>query len=61
MTGKRPTDNKTGGSAGGAKKEEKASAGSDDDKDVVVLTDDNFDSLVINSDEPWFIEFYAPW
>jgi len=37
------------------------SKGSEYDGDVVVLTDDNFDSLVMNSKEPWFVEFYAPW
>ena len=30
-------------------------------KDVVVLTDSNFDDLVLNSDDVWLIEFYAPW
>ncbi len=28
---------------------------------VVTLTDDNFDSMVMSSDEPWMVEFYAPW
>jgi len=31
------------------------------DKDVVVLTDANFDDLVMNSEDLWIIEFYAPW
>lgn len=30
-------------------------------KDVVELTDDNFDRLVLNGDDVWFVEFYAPW
>lgn len=30
-------------------------------KEVVTLTADNFDSLVLNSDSPWMVEFYAPW
>ncbi|XP_074100019.1 protein disulfide-isomerase A6 homolog CaBP1 [Cotesia typhae] len=41
------------------------SSGSDskssDSKDVVELTDDNFDKLVMNSEDMWLVEFYAPW
>ncbi|XP_008543798.1 protein disulfide-isomerase A6 homolog [Microplitis demolitor] len=41
------------------------SSGSDskskDSKDVVELTDDNFDKLVMNSEDLWLVEFYAPW
>ena len=29
--------------------------------DVVVLTSANFKSKVLNSDELWLVEFYAPW
>ncbi|XP_067008664.1 protein disulfide-isomerase A6 homolog [Anabrus simplex] len=32
-----------------------------DPKDVVELTDSNFDSLVMNSEDMWLVEFYAPW
>ena len=28
---------------------------------VVKLTKDNFRKLVIDSDDLWFVEFYAPW
>lgn len=28
---------------------------------VIDLTPNNFDKLVINSDEVWIVEFYAPW
>jgi protein disulfide-isomerase A6 len=28
---------------------------------VVKLTKDNFKKLVLDSDELWFVEFYAPW
>lgn len=28
---------------------------------VVELTDANFDKTVLKSDEPWLVEFYAPW
>lgn len=31
------------------------------DDDVIVLTDSNFDSTVLASDDLWFVEFYAPW
>ena len=29
--------------------------------DVIELTDDNFDKLVLKSDDIWLVEFYAPW
>ncbi|KAJ8387929.1 hypothetical protein AAFF_G00148630 [Aldrovandia affinis] len=38
-----------GGSGGGSK------------KDVVELTDDNSDNLVLNGEEVWLVEFFAPW
>ena len=28
---------------------------------MVVLTDSNFDELVMQSDDIWIVEFYAPW
>lgn len=28
---------------------------------VVRLTKDNFKKLVLDSDQLWFVEFYAPW
>jgi len=31
------------------------------DQDVVVLTDSNFDSKVMKSNDIWLVEFYAPW
>ncbi len=36
-------------------------AGGGDEKDVIVLTDSNFEKTVINSDDMWLVEFYAPW
>lgn len=32
-----------------------------DPKDVIELTDSNFDSLVLKSEDMWLVEFYAPW
>lgn len=29
--------------------------------DVIELTEDNFDKLVLNSDDIWLVEFFAPW
>jgi len=43
-----------GGSSGG-------SGGSGSDKDVVELTESNFDKLVMQSDDMWLVEFFAPW
>lgn len=43
-----------GGSSGGG-----SSGGSSDD--VIELTDDNFDKLVLQSDDVWMVEFFAPW
>ncbi|XP_061101014.1 protein disulfide-isomerase A6 [Conger conger] len=45
-----------GGSSGGG-----GGGGGGSKKDVVELTDDNFDSLVLNSDDAWLVEFFAPW
>lgn len=45
-----------GGSSGGS-----SDSGSSDSKDVVELTDSNFDKLVLNSDDIWLVEFFAPW
>ena len=33
----------------------------DKSDDVYELTSDNFDSMVINSEHVWVVEFYAPW
>ncbi|XP_061668622.1 protein disulfide-isomerase A6 [Syngnathoides biaculeatus] len=35
--------------------------GGDGKKDVVELTDDNFDKTVLQSDDVWLVEFFAPW
>ena len=33
----------------------------DKSDDVYELTADNFDSMVVNSEHVWVVEFYAPW
>lgn len=42
-----------GGSSGGS-----SNGGKDD---VIELTDSNFDKLVLQSDDVWLVEFFAPW
>ncbi|XP_022821759.1 protein disulfide-isomerase A6 homolog [Spodoptera litura] len=34
---------------------------SSSESDVITLTDDNFKKLVLDSDDLWLVEFYAPW
>ncbi|XP_049613261.1 protein disulfide-isomerase A6 isoform X2 [Syngnathus scovelli] len=36
-------------------------SGGGSEKDVVELTDDNFDKMVLQSDDVWLVEFFAPW
>ncbi|XP_028295238.1 protein disulfide-isomerase A6 [Gouania willdenowi] len=52
--GSKSTNNQ--GSSGGG-----GSTGSGDKKDVVELTDDNFDKMVLGSEDIWLVEFFAPW
>jgi protein disulfide-isomerase A6 len=52
----------SGGSCGGSGSGSNSGSGSGgSDKDVVELTDSNFESLVLNSDHMWLVEFFAPW
>ncbi|XP_064383274.1 protein disulfide-isomerase A6 homolog [Halichondria panicea] len=44
---------KSGGSSGGG--------GGSGGNEVVELTDNNFESTVLSSDDIWLVEFYAPW
>ncbi|KAL1493200.1 hypothetical protein ABEB36_011300 [Hypothenemus hampei] len=37
------------------------SSSSDSSDDVIELTDSNFDKLVLQSDDMWLVEFFAPW
>ncbi|XP_015109485.1 protein disulfide-isomerase A6 homolog [Diachasma alloeum] len=48
---------KKSGSSGGSS-DSKKSKSSDD---VIELTDENFDKLVLESDDTWLVEFFAPW
>lgn len=45
----------TGGGSGGG------GSGGGGSGDVVVLTEDNYDSMVLQSKDIWIVEFYAPW
>ncbi|XP_065344874.1 protein disulfide-isomerase A6 homolog [Cloeon dipterum] len=38
-----------------------SSGGSGSDKDVIELTDSNFASKVLESEDLWLVEFFAPW
>ncbi|CAB3373415.1 Hypothetical predicted protein [Cloeon dipterum] len=38
-----------------------SSGGSGSDKDVIELTDSNFATKVLESEDLWLVEFYAPW
>ncbi|XP_055642690.1 protein disulfide-isomerase A6 homolog [Toxorhynchites rutilus septentrionalis] len=46
---------------GGGSSGPSSDSGSGDSKDVIELTDSNFDKLVLNSDDIWLVEFFAPW
>lgn len=47
---------------GGSSGSSGSSGGSKSSKDdVVELTDSNFDKLVLQSDDVWLVEFFAPW
>ena len=46
---------------GGKKSSGSKSSGSSDNKDVIELTDENFDKLVMDSEDMWLVEFFAPW
>lgn len=53
---------KGGKSSGADKKEEKPKTKkSKGGSKVVTLTESNFESTVLDSNDHWFVEFYAPW
>ncbi|OON17010.1 protein disulfide-isomerase domain protein [Opisthorchis viverrini] len=41
--------------------ESSQSGGGSGRTDVVELTDNNFEDVVLKSEEPWLVEFFAPW
>ncbi|KAK7868099.1 hypothetical protein R5R35_005546 [Gryllus longicercus] len=45
----------------GSKRSGGSSGSKGDPKDVIELTDSNFDSTVLDSEDMWLVEFYAPW
>ncbi|CAG5122802.1 unnamed protein product, partial [Candidula unifasciata] len=52
---------KSGSSSGGGDGSKSSGSGSGDSKDVIELTDSNFESLVLKSQDMWLVEFFAPW
>lgn len=38
-----------------------SSSGGGSDDDVIELTENNFKKLVLQSDDMWLVEFFAPW
>uniref|UniRef100_A0A8C9VZZ9 Protein disulfide-isomerase A6 n=1 Tax=Scleropages formosus TaxID=113540 RepID=A0A8C9VZZ9_SCLFO len=54
-------DRMAGKSGGSDQSRQSGSGGGASKKDVVELTDDNFDQTVLNSDDVWMVEFFAPW
>ncbi|XP_060947049.1 protein disulfide-isomerase A6 isoform X1 [Limanda limanda] len=49
------------GKSGSSGYRKQQSGGDGRKEDVVELTDDNFDKLVLESDDVWLVEFFAPW
>jgi protein disulfide-isomerase A6 len=50
-----------GGGGGGSDSGSGSGGSGNGNKDVIELTDANFDSLVLNSNDIWLVEFFAPW
>ncbi|XP_069462072.1 protein disulfide-isomerase A6 [Ambystoma mexicanum] len=50
-----------GGRSSGGYESGRRSGGGGSKKDVVELNDDNFDATVLNSEDIWLVEFFAPW
>ncbi|XP_037541463.1 protein disulfide-isomerase A6 isoform X1 [Nematolebias whitei] len=51
----------SGKSGGSGYSKQQSGGGDGSKKDVVELTDDNFDKTVLDSDDVWLVEFFAPW
>lgn len=54
LSGKKTGSSGQSGRGGG-------NGGSGSTNDIIELTDSNFESLVLNSDDMWLVEFFAPW
>lgn len=52
---------KSSGGSSGSGSGGSGSGKSGDSKDVIELTDSNFESLVLDSEDVWLVEFFAPW
>ncbi|XP_066453352.1 protein disulfide-isomerase A6 isoform X2 [Eleutherodactylus coqui] len=50
-----------GGGGGGSAGSDSGRQRTGSKKDVIELTDDNFDRQVLNGDDVWLVEFFAPW
>uniref|UniRef100_A0A673UDQ9 Protein disulfide-isomerase A6 n=1 Tax=Suricata suricatta TaxID=37032 RepID=A0A673UDQ9_SURSU len=50
-----------GGRGGGHGSGKQGRSESSSKKDVIELTDDSFDKSVLESEDVWMVEFYAPW
>uniref|UniRef100_A0A2R8MRC7 Protein disulfide-isomerase A6 n=1 Tax=Callithrix jacchus TaxID=9483 RepID=A0A2R8MRC7_CALJA len=50
-----------GGRSGGYSSGKQGRGDSSSKKDVIELTDDSFDQNVLDSEDVWMVEFYAPW
>jgi len=57
---RRVVDNRVGGGSGRSSGDS-GSGKKADKKDVIELTDDNFKEKVLESDDLWLVEFFAPW
>ncbi|KAM6915034.1 protein disulfide-isomerase A6 [Xenentodon cancila] len=49
------------GKSGGSGYKQSGGGSGGGSKDVAELTDDNFESMVLESDDVWLVEFFAPW
>jgi protein disulfide-isomerase A6 len=59
--GKTSSSSSSSSSDGGSKKEKKSGGSGSGGKAVIELTEDNFKALVMESEDHWLVEFYAPW
>jgi len=60
-TGKKSSAGKSESSSSKSKKSGSNSKGNGNEGKVHHLTEDEFDATVVDSDELWLVEFYAPW